>query len=466
MVADWIDELKGIKGRPTVMRQKELVLHICGAVESRASCAVMAHEEGIIAMLTRLLATSEDEELLNAACSIISACSGPLACAGKVGEYCYGGLAVRIQEGPLGDGLGAKVWMVAHMMCLELASHPHIVAGHTVLEIGSGCGVCGIAAAKAGAAHVYLTDVEGPVLRNLRACMHLNAPPSAAEADTPTAVTALGAAGRSSPLLQGQAVPYEEEEGQRGSLQAAAVLAAAGDCTEADCTDGSDPSSSSEAGDASSVDGAVDTGAAATGGASAPAMPRLVAVATTSSNPCGAWDAGNISVRLLDWAESLKALDMLGAGGGAPAAALRQSPLPPLERQSLPGRPSLDDVAPGLPLDQQFDVIIGSEVMYERFHADLVAAVLKHRLAPHGRALLHCAVRQCSVFAHFAEQCAARGLRYRRRQLEPLPARDGAFEGLLGREGDYEGGFLIMAIDHADAPCLDWHRDDLELAAV
>jgi hypothetical protein len=66
--------------------------------------------------------------------------------------------------------------------------------------------------------------------------------------------------------------------------------------------------------------------------------------------------------------------------------------------------------------------------MYERVHADLVAAVLKHRLAPGGRALLHCAVRQCSVFDHFAQQCSARGLRYRRGQLAPPSTQEFAFE--------------------------------------
>jgi hypothetical protein len=32
----------------------------------------------------------------------------------------YGGLAVNIKEGPLGDGLGARVWVVAHTLCRSL----------------------------------------------------------------------------------------------------------------------------------------------------------------------------------------------------------------------------------------------------------------------------------------------------------------------------------------------------------
>lgn len=36
------------------------------------------------------------------------------------------------------------------------------------------------------------------------------------------------------------------------------------------------------------------------------------------------------------------------------------------------------------------------------------------------------------------------------------------YAGILGRDTDYEGGFLLMALDHAHAPCGHWHRDDFE----
>ena len=57
----------------------------------------------------------------------------------------------------------------------EMASHPETVRGCTVLEIGAGCGACGILAAKLGASRVVLGDYVGAVLQNLRDCMHLNA---------------------------------------------------------------------------------------------------------------------------------------------------------------------------------------------------------------------------------------------------------------------------------------------------
>jgi hypothetical protein len=70
----------------------------------------------------------------------------------------YGnGASVRIREGPLGDGLGARVWAIAHALCRELAGAPAAVAGLDVLEIGAGTGLCGIVAAKLGARRVVRT---------------------------------------------------------------------------------------------------------------------------------------------------------------------------------------------------------------------------------------------------------------------------------------------------------------------
>ncbi len=101
--------------------------------------------------------------------------------------------------------------------------------------------------------------------------------------------------------------------------------------------------------------------------------------------------------------------------------------------------------------------------MYEVAHAELVAAVIAHHLAPHGKALLCCAVRQAAVFAAFARYCSLRGLRCRSRAIA---APDGAQRGLLAHADAYEGGFVLIAVDHAAAPAADWHRDDWEEGAL
>ncbi len=43
------------------------------------------------------------------------------------------------------------VW---HPPCREIVAFPQLVRGHSVLEIGAGCGLNGIIAAKMGAAEV------------------------------------------------------------------------------------------------------------------------------------------------------------------------------------------------------------------------------------------------------------------------------------------------------------------------
>ncbi|KAJ9531754.1 hypothetical protein QJQ45_021902 [Haematococcus lacustris] len=109
---------------------------------------------------------------------------------------------------------------------------------------------------------------------------------------------------------------------------------------------------------------------------------------------------------------------------------------------------------PALHPDRRFPRIIGTDVMYEPSHARLVAAVLAHRLAPGGAALLVCAVRQARTFTAFSHECRVRGLRYRVHAVQADTAQ--RHGGILGLEGQYEGGFLLMALDHLDAPCQQW----------
>ncbi|KAF5838415.1 hypothetical protein DUNSADRAFT_2884 [Dunaliella salina] len=382
---------------------------------------------------------------MDAISAIISACSGPLAAGGKVSNFRYGKTSVRIREGALGDGLGAKVWTVAHMLCRVLAEHPGFVQGRTLLEIGAGCGVCGIVAAKLGALRVDLTDVEGPVLRNLRDCMHLNCPDAIGSS----------AAGDQNHAPHGQ---------PPASLQPRQALP-----SDADLFD-----------DAESVDGDVDLGslmiaedqealqqkehlapAAKVGhrgidageekpdGQDARCPQGASADAVT---PCqSAWEAGNMCVRLLDWLESLhwqqqkqrpqQQPPCTGEGVGnkdveQPGTQEQPKHVAPQLAASCPGPldnpsqfyandllrmsdngPLQGEVPPKVDLHAQYPRILGTDIMYEPMHAILVAAVLAHRLEFGGCALLCCAVRQIRTFVAFEEACKAQGLRFRRLQV-------------------------------------------------
>jgi len=176
-----------------------------------------------------------------------------------------------------------------------------------------------------------------------------------------------------------------------------------------------------------------------------------------------AWEAANMCVRLLDWQESEDAL--LQEEQQHQQGEQREQELPPQQQQQQQDAPqhttSSSTSAPHVPLPQRFPVILGNEVMYEKGHARLVAAAIRHRLQAGGRALLCCAVRDQAVFDAFRDTCSRWGLRYRAVRVEPQSSDE--LGGIAGRERDYEGGYLLMAVDHAAAPAQDWHRDDFSL---
>ncbi len=54
----------------------------------------------------------------------------------------------------------AFAWPGGQATARHLLDHPELVAGRTVLDFGAGSGIAGIAAAKAGAARVVLSDID------------------------------------------------------------------------------------------------------------------------------------------------------------------------------------------------------------------------------------------------------------------------------------------------------------------
>lgn len=301
-------------------------------------------------------------------------------------------------------------------MCREMIARPEVVQGHEVLEIGAGCGVCGILAAKLGAQSVVLTDVEGPVLQNLRQCMHLN---SASEQSKQS---------HNQPVKSGRSDDGNvSQDWDADNMQIRTM----------DWLESLRLMKLKE-----------------TGGASVTPAPGSCAVCSAAGNASttGATE-GNTFARtdstLSETSTCTCGADELDPKRFYANDLLRSSPEPEDVTQALP---------PSVPLDKSYPCIIGTDIMYEPMHAQLVAAVLAHRLTPGGFALLCCAVRQARTFTTFTAECARRGLRYRKKQIHP--SKD--YDGIIGREEDYEGGFLLMAVDHADSPCETWHRDDWE----
>ena len=54
----------------------------------------------------------------------------------------------------------AFCWGSGQALARYLLDHPELVSGRRVLDFGAGCGIAGIAAAKAGAAHVTATEID------------------------------------------------------------------------------------------------------------------------------------------------------------------------------------------------------------------------------------------------------------------------------------------------------------------
>ena len=55
----------------------------------------------------------------------------------------------------------AFAWAGGQALARHVLDHPHLVAGKRVIDLASGSGLVGIAAMKAGAAHVLAADIDG-----------------------------------------------------------------------------------------------------------------------------------------------------------------------------------------------------------------------------------------------------------------------------------------------------------------
>ena len=70
----------------------------------------------------------------------------------------YDGLIIE-QDARQVDGLGGEIWNGAYVLSSYMKSNLNSIIKHkSVIELGSGCGLCGLVAAQLGAAFVLLTD--------------------------------------------------------------------------------------------------------------------------------------------------------------------------------------------------------------------------------------------------------------------------------------------------------------------
>ena len=328
-------------------RLQVLVREIAAQVSEKEPYAEEARECGMadwaLRTMKRIQGTvyADDEEggMMDDVSSILAACSGPLARGDVVKRICFGEYEIVVKEGALGDGVGAKLWQVARIMCHRMVEDAErMVSGKSVLEVGAGVGACGFLAGFLGARRVVITDYVDTLLRHLKDALELNYP--------------------------------ESDEGDMWSRE---------------CT----------------------------------------------------------SIRFLDWEDSLQHVSP-PAGDVCQESNKRPPPA------ALDGESS-GTVAPGLPGDDVFDVIIGTDVLYEWPMVYSLSAAIKHRLKPGGRAYICNAVRDQAMFDALVECIESRDLVVQVDQIPPESIHHREDSSTFCRDQDYEGGYVWVEITHSSS---------------
>jgi len=124
--------------------------------------------------LTKALQTTENEELLDLLAAALATISGFLSGGVQTRAVTLGTFTMHVCQSGLEEALGAQLWRSSFLLSRLMLARPEIVRGRDVLELGSGCGMCGMLAAKLGAKKVVLTDFMDAAIRNLEASLAAN----------------------------------------------------------------------------------------------------------------------------------------------------------------------------------------------------------------------------------------------------------------------------------------------------
>ena len=329
-----------------------------------------------------------------------------MAIGGRVCTLNYQGTPVVVKEGALGDGVGAKVWTAAHTLSHELASNPEIVKEKSVLEIGAGCGACGFLAAKLGARQVVLSDYVDQLLLNLRDALHLNG--------------------------------FGECRITQGA-----------DSLDGDHNDAEDNDQYT---------------------AEVKQSPQTVSLTTESK--ANAWNCGHVAVRFIDWIDSLESVNdkLLRKNNARFGSSCNQSckglQRPDSQASLASSRSSsysaLDgmssrSIAPEVSSNKKFDVVLGTDILYEWQMTETVAATICHRLKPGGLALVCNAIRDQDMFDEMIRNMKRFGLHVGITPIQP-ELNDAS---ICHYDQEYEGGFVLVACEHSSYPASSWYRNDL-----
>lgn len=86
-------------------------------------------------------------------------------------DTAWASLQRELDDDALPPPFWAFAWLGGQAVARHVLDHPELVAGRTVLDLATGSGLCGLAAVRAGAAHVRAVDVDPYAVE----AAHLNA---------------------------------------------------------------------------------------------------------------------------------------------------------------------------------------------------------------------------------------------------------------------------------------------------
>ena len=146
---------------------------LAAATSSSHKAVALAKQRGAVALLRRWLADA-DESLVDLAAAAVASLASQDSRSYRT--YTFGAHTLRLRDASaVTGGLGWRVWRAALILCDLLCETPALVAGKRVLEVGAGCGACGLLAAACGARETVLTDCFAGLLETLAENISLNA---------------------------------------------------------------------------------------------------------------------------------------------------------------------------------------------------------------------------------------------------------------------------------------------------
>ena len=115
---------------------------------------------------------------------------------------------------------------------------------------------------------------------------------------------------------------------------------------------------------------------------------------------------------------------------------------------SAHGWPGSDDAGEGLPpilaSGLRFDLCVCADVLYEEDHPELVAGVVRKRLRPGGRFLLHASIRNCAILTSFLAHLQKICSEVRTMPAGQLDDEDIVQTPTMQDASAYEGGIVIV----------------------